>query len=68
MCLCMGFFGLNVGRFSTMTGTIMALFQQMVGSIFYTDMAAGNPSLAPIVFYIFMIMFFFIIMSFFSVR
>lgn len=48
--------------------TIMTLFQMMFGKFFYQEMEDANKTLAPIFFYPFIIAFFYIVLSFFSVR
>jgi len=39
----------------------------MFGKFFYDDLKAANPTLAPLFFFPFTIVFFFIVMNFFSV-
>jgi Polycystin cation channel len=67
VCLSMGFFGMYEGRFTTLNDTIMTLFQMMFGKFYYTEMEAANSTVAPIFFFPFIIVFYFIVMSFFSV-
>lgn len=68
VCLSMGFFGQNEARFNTVIDAIMTLFQMMFGKFFYTEMSSSNATLAPFFFYPFVISFYYIVMSFFSVR
>lgn len=68
VCLSMGFFGMYENRFTTLNDTIMTLFQLMFGKFYYKEMEDANSTGAPIFYFPFIIVFYFIVMSFFSVR
>jgi hypothetical protein len=66
VCLSMGFFGQYEDKFSTVENTIMTLFQMMFGKFFYDEMEHANADLTPLFYFPYIIIFFFIVLSFFS--
>lgn len=64
----MGFFGPHSVRFSSINNTVMTLFQMAFGAPYFEEMQSSNVDLAPVFFYSFTIVFYFIVMKFFQVR
>lgn len=65
VCTGMGFFGPHSARFSSINNTVMTLFQMAFGEPYLEEMLNSNLQLAPVFFYIFTIIFYFVVMRFF---
>jgi len=65
VCTGMGFFGPHSVRFSSINNTVMTLFQMAFGEPYLEEMLNSNVQLAPVFFYIFTIIFYFVVMRFF---
>eukprot|EP00347_Sterkiella_histriomuscorum_P005839 403355073 len=61
-----GFFGQEEARFYNPNAAIMTLFQMMFGKFYYSEMAQANQSVAPLFFIPYILLFYFIIINFFS--
>lgn len=68
MLLAIGFFGHQEYRFMNVNNTMMTLFQMIIGKFYFKSMERANPIFAPIFFYPYIIIFYYISMNFFSVK
>ncbi len=62
-----GFFGHKKERYSSFQDAMMSLFQMLFGKYFYSDMQEANNKLAIIYVLPCIVIFFYIVMQFFSV-
>ncbi len=67
-CVSIGFFGNHETRFMDVRSAIMSMFQMMMGKFYFKEMQDSNSSLAFVYFIPFVLIFFYIVINFFSVN